>query len=187
MSGDGSLSMLAVGTKQGITEKSGGWFSIEVAIPGKQYPLKLDTKKQELVELARAAGDNVMEWLYTEKDSGTPNPHKPGTNFLNRYFEGVAPVGTTGSVATGSSAPQAEAKGSGEGMTKEEWARKDSAIHKMACIKTAADALKHTIPSSPAQDDLTQFLTRVTTLTQAWHRSVLAERDDPTGEDVPFD
>ena len=31
-------------------------------------------------------------------------------------------------------------------MSKEEWARKDSAIHKMACIKTAADALKHTVP-----------------------------------------
>jgi hypothetical protein len=71
-------------------------------------------------------------------------------------------------------------------MSKEEWARKDSAIHKMACIKTAADALKHTIPSDPSQEDLAKFITRCVTLSQAWHRSVLAERDDPTGEAVPF-
>jgi hypothetical protein len=71
-------------------------------------------------------------------------------------------------------------------MSKEEWARKDSAIHKMACIKTAADALKHTMPSEPSVDDLAKFLSRVTDLSLAWHRQVLAERDDPTGENVPF-
>jgi hypothetical protein len=42
------------------------------------------------------------------------------------------------------------------------------------------------VPSDPTPEDLTQFLSRVTTLTLAWHRQVLAERDDPTGENVPF-
>lgn len=82
------------GVKTGITEKNGGWFEIEVAIPGSDYPKRMSTKKQELVELARAAGDQVMEWTFTERDSGKPNPHKPGSNFIDRYFEGVAPVGT---------------------------------------------------------------------------------------------
>ena len=71
-------------------------------------------------------------------------------------------------------------------MTKEEWARKDSAIHKMACIKTAADALKHTIPSDPEHKDLVAFNERVLTLAIWWHRGVIAERDNPDGEDIPF-
>jgi hypothetical protein len=72
-------------------------------------------------------------------------------------------------------------------MSKEEWARKDSAIHKMACIKAAADALKHTIPSDPTPEDLGKFKERVFLLTYHWHTSVIAERDDPTGENVPFE
>ena len=172
---------IAVGTLNGIMEKTAGWFQIQVSVPGKNYPVKMDTKKQELVELARAAGQDVMEWTFTEKDSGNPNPNRPGENFINRYLEGVDPVGSNpaSSVATPESAPQS-------GMSKEDWQRKDSAIHKMACIKTAADALKHTVPSEPSAEDLATFISRVTTLTLAWHRSVLAERDDPTGEDVPF-
>jgi hypothetical protein len=185
------------GTLAGIMEKTGDWRQIHVAVHGKQYPVKMDTKKQELIELARAAGDNVMEWTYTEQDSGNPNPHKPGTNYVNRYFEGVAPVGSggaeTASPATG--APAAAPAPSGQ-MSKEEWARKDSAIHKMACIKTAADALKHTIPTAPFQstaasqertDALNRYSADVIHLALGWHRSVLAERDDPAGEDIPFD
>lgn len=100
--------MEAIGTKQGITEKSGDWFEVSIGLPGKQYPLKLSTKKQELVELARAAGDNVMVWEYNEVDSGTPNPHRPGSNYINRYLEGVRPSNGPGSVATPGAAPQAE-------------------------------------------------------------------------------
>ncbi len=98
----------------------------------------------------------------------------------------VATPAATSLVATPGT-PQVVAAGvTKDAMTKEEWARKDSAIHKMACIKTAADALKHTIPPDPSPDDFSKFLGRVTTLTLAWHRSVLAERDDPAGESVPF-
>lgn len=172
------------GTLAGIMEKSGDWRELHVAVPGKQYPVKMSTKKEELIVLARAAGENVMEWTYTEQDSGTPNPHQPGKNYINRYFEGVAPVGTAGPesapAASGASAPTSDT------MSKEEWARKDSAIHKMACIKTAADALKHTIPADPSTDDLNTFHARTLHLALAWHRGVIAERDDPTGEDVPF-
>jgi len=71
-------------------------------------------------------------------------------------------------------------------MSKEDWKRKDSAIHKMACIKTAAAALTHTIPSDPSTEDLNRFHERTMHLALAWHRGVIAERDDPTGENVPF-
>jgi len=190
----------AVGTLDGITEKASGWFEISVALPGKQYPLRLATKKQELVELARAAGQNVMAWEYNEQESEKINPHN-NMPYVNRYFEGVGPVdgNRQDANASPSSVPQAAIdmaanapvagrdQAVGGGMSKEEWARKDSAIHKMACIKTAADALKHTLPSDPSAEDLTAFLGRVSTLTLSWHRSVLAERDDPAGENVPFD
>lgn len=179
---------VAVGTLEGITEKPTGWTDIMVLFQGRDNATKLSTKKQELVELARAAGSTPMQWTFTEKDSGNPNPHRPGSNYLNRYFEGVAPVEANGSTTqTAASYVQQNRIDAGSNeMSKEEWARKDSAIHKMACIKTAADALKHTLPSDPSDDDLGAFLRRVHALSSAWHRAVLAERDDPTGELVPF-
>lgn len=179
------------GSLDGITEKASGWFEIAVAVPGKQYPVKLATKKQELVELARAAGQNVMTWTYTERESDKINPHT-NAPFVNRYFEGVAPIGegmsvssTTGEVRP-TNAPGFVPSRNDSGMSKEEWARKDSAIHKMACIKTAADALKHTVPDDPSTEDLNTYMARVSHLALGWHRSVIAERDDPTGEDIPF-
>lgn len=168
----------AVGTLDGIMEKSGDWHELHIARDGMQYPLKLSTKKQELVELARAAGSNVMEWTYTEQDSGNPNPHQPGKNYINRYFEGVAPVDSENAqnaTAVGA-APQ-------DGMSKQEWAAKDSAIHKMACIKTAAGALSHTMSSDPTTEDLNKFIERVAHLSSAWHAQVLAERE---GDETPF-
>jgi hypothetical protein len=80
-----------VGTLSGITEKPSGWFEIEVSMPGKQYPLKLSTKKQELVELARAAGENAMTWRYAEQESEKINEHT-GKPYVNRYFNGVVPM-----------------------------------------------------------------------------------------------
>lgn len=168
-----------------VAEKN-GWTAFSVDV-GTQYPVRLSTKLDPLIELGRAAvkDGGVFTWTYKESQGGE-NPHKPGTFYTNRYLSGVekAVEGTEGaSPATGASG-QASAPPSG--MSKEEWARKDSAIHKMACIKTAADALKHTIPSEPSTADLNQFSAHVLHLALAWHRSVLAERDDPTGEDIPF-
>jgi hypothetical protein len=105
--------------------------------------------------------------------------------------EAVSSVATPAATAQAAAArikavADAGPKPSTDAMSKEEWARKDSAIHKMACIKTAADALKHTIPSAPDEDDLAAFLRRTMFLYSAWHRAVIAERDDPTGESIPF-
>ena len=176
------MSETIVGTLDAVTEK-GDWTTFEINV-GSQYPVRLSTKMPELIELGRAAKGQEMEWTFNAVE-GKIN-EKSGKPYINRYFEGVAPVGTNGpsSVATPGSAPLV--KTSNDVMTKEEWARKDSAIHKMACIKTAADALKHTVPSDPSEEDLGLFLRRCMTLSGSWHRSVLAERDDPAGENVPF-
>jgi hypothetical protein len=172
-----------------ISER-GDWTTFHVDV-GTQYPVKLSTKLAPLVELGRAASKDggVFDWTFKESQ-GAENPHKPGTHYTNRYLDAVESAGTrpTPDTPAQAAAPQSRA-GSNE-MSKEEWARKDSAIHKMACIKTAADALKHTLPSGQGSEltteDLNQYLARVTHLSLAWHRQVLAERDDPTGEDVPF-
>ena len=168
-----------------VSEKN-GWTAFAVDV-GTQYPVRLSTKLDPLIELGRAAvkDGGVFVWTYKESQGGE-NPHKPGTFYTNRYLSGVEKA-VEGAESDSHATPQAQASREPQaGMSKEEWARKDSAIHKMACIKTAADALKHTIPSDPTTEDLNVFNTRVIHLSFAWHRAVLAERDDPTGEGIPF-
>lgn len=100
-----------VGVCTGITERKEGWHQFEISIPGRDYPVKLDTKIEDLIDAARAVKNTgeIATFTYTEKDSGTPNPHRPGSNFLNRYLEGVeagshAPEGSQAADA-GSTAP----------------------------------------------------------------------------------
>lgn len=117
----------------GLTEKAGGWHEFQIDI-GKQYPVKLATKQQEIVELGRAAmnGSTLATWTYNEVESDKINPHsnKP---YVNRYLEGVEVGGSekpTGSVATPGSAAQVEPGLLG--------AAKDRSIVRQTCIKAAA-------------------------------------------------
>lgn len=169
----------AVGTLDGIMEKGADWHEIHVSIPGKQYPLKISTKKAELIDAARAAGSNVMEWTYSEHDSGNPNPHRPGENFINRYFEGVAPVGTTPGAASAAAAPES-------GMSKEEWRAKDRAADKRACIAIAAGALTHTIPGQPDDEALKSFAARTLRVAQVFADAVERERGGNPDNRIPF-
>lgn len=171
-----------VGTVQALTEKKGGWYTVEIGVPGKQYPVKADTKLEPLLKQVREIRDAglVATFTISETESENINPHS-GKPYIERRLEKIE-VGASGPV-NASGSPTTETQ---SGMSKEEWARKDSAIHKMACIKAAADALKHTIPSEPSYEDLNRYIEQVLHLALGWHRSVLAERDDPTGEDVPF-
>lgn len=183
---------IVAGVIEGVIQKKPDTWQVAVKPDGSQYDKKLWTKDAELVQSLTAKlgqhGAFVCGASYWTNQSGT----QVRSLWINSMGEDGDGQHASGSP---SSAPQGKAPQpggirpggtSGSEMSKEEWARKDSAIHKMACIKTAADALKHTLPSDPTPEDLATFLGRVTTLTLAWHRSVLAERDDPTGQDVPF-
>jgi len=172
-----------VGTVHGLVEKKGGWHSVEIAVPGKQWPIKADTKLEPLLKQVREIrdGDLTATFTVSESESENINPNS-GKPYIERRLEKVELGAQNAPNATVS--PSASSQ---DVMSKEEWARKDSAIHKMACIKTAADALKHTLPSDPTTEDLNTFKSRVIDLALAWHRSVLAERDDPTGDDIPFE
>lgn len=167
-----------------IAQRPGSdWVEFHVDAGGK-YPVRLSTKLQPLIELGRAVGQEIATWTYTEVESDKIN-EKSGKPYVNRYLEKVE-VGASENSQPQATSPRTVTQGGNEGMSKEEWARKDSAIHKMACIKTAVEALKHTLPSDPSRDDIATFLERVALLSTGWHRSVIAERDDPTGSDIPF-
>ena len=118
------MSETIIGTCAGITEKPSGWFEFEIMAPGKQYPVRLATKKQELVELARAAHSDTMTWTYNETESDKVNEHT-GKPFLNRYLEGV----------DFADQPEAKPEPHHEPM---HFADKDRAISRMACLKAAA-------------------------------------------------
>ena len=190
---------LVSGTIGGITQKKADTWTVAVTPEGSQYAKNLWTKSADLVEALQAKlgdhgafvcsasywtmndGKQVRSlWIQSEADEYEQQvPDRILGTDLNK------PRTTPVPAAKGYHA-EAAAKVISEGMSKEDWARKDSAIHKMACIKTAADALKHTIQSEPTTESLNKFNERVLHLALAWHRSVLAERDDPAGEDVPF-
>jgi hypothetical protein len=65
----------------------GDWSEFHINI-GRQYPVKLATKREEVKQAARAAGNQQAVWTYNETQ-GNPNPHRPGEFFKNRYLEAV--------------------------------------------------------------------------------------------------
>jgi hypothetical protein len=184
---------LVAGTIGGITQKKADTWTVAVTPEGSQYAKNLWTKDADLVvSLGAKLGEHgafVCGASYWTMNDGKQvrslwiDSVADGTeNVPERVATPAAAAPDPKTLANVINSPS---KSSSE-MSKEEWARKDSAIHKMACIKTAADALKHTVPSDPSAEDLSKFLDRVFTLTYRWHQSVIAERDDPTGEGVPF-
>jgi leucyl aminopeptidase (aminopeptidase T) len=189
---------LVAGTIGGITQKKADTWTVAVTPEGSQYAKNLWSKDADLIDaLSRKIGEHgafVCGASYWQLDGkqvrslwidslsdGTENvPERVATPAAAQRDAEADAFVRSGKDAT-------NYKPAIDGMSKEEWARKDSAIHKMACIKTAADALKHTVPSDPSQDDLAKFMSRCAILYTGWHRSVIAERDDPTGMDIPFD
>jgi hypothetical protein len=176
---------LVVGIIGGITQKRADTWTVQLTRDGSNYPKNLWTKDAELVESLQTKFGQIGAFV-----GGLGAPYTVNGQEVRSWWiesmdtkEDAAERVATPSAPVQAAAPQAK---SGE-MSKEEWARKDSAIHKMACIKTAADALKHTLPSEPSPQDVQKFLARVAILTTAWHNSVLAERDDPAGDGIPFD
>lgn len=74
------------------TMLKGDWEEYHVGI-GKQYPVKLATKHDDIKAMVKAVGGQKAVWTYTERD-GNPNPHRPGEFFKNRYLSSVEAGGT---------------------------------------------------------------------------------------------
>lgn len=171
------------GTIEGVTQKKPDTWQVVIRPEGSQYTKNLWTKNGELVTaLTAKLGQSdafVCHASYWTNNSGQQ------VRSLWIAHEGAesAPQGN-GAAAQPVTRPKAQS--GSDAMTKEDWAAKDAAIHKMACVKVAAGALTHTLPSDPTDADLTRFLERVLFLVEPLHRVVLAERDDPAGSDIPF-
>lgn len=82
---DGQMKQVQ-GVCEGILER-GDWLEFHINI-GRQYPVKLSTKKEEIKTIARLAGQQMAVWTFNETEGG-PNPHRPGENFKNRYLSNV--------------------------------------------------------------------------------------------------
>jgi hypothetical protein len=123
-----------VGTVASMEEKKGGWYRIHVAIPGKQWPVKPETKLENLIAKAREIRDSgvVATWTIEEWDSDNINPNtsKP---YTERRLAAVE-EGVSASAPSEAAAPhQAEAH-----HDPIHFADKDRAITRMACLKSAS-------------------------------------------------
>jgi hypothetical protein len=79
-----------VGTCSQLVEKKGGWYQIQIAVPGKQYPVKADTKLEHLINKAREVRDSgaVATWTIEEWDSENINPNT-GKPYRERRLSAV--------------------------------------------------------------------------------------------------
>lgn len=99
-----------VGTCGQLVEKKGGWFQIQISVPGKQYPIKADTKLEHLINKAREVRDSgaVATWTIEEWDSENINPNT-GNPYRERRLSGVEEGAPAGGTAGGAQAQPIEA------------------------------------------------------------------------------
>jgi hypothetical protein len=163
------------GTCQEISERS-GWTTFHIDI-GRQYPVKLATKLPPLIEAGRDAGQDVHDWTYIERESDTINEHT-GKPYVNRYLEGIDAAGAAApAVQQAAGAPVAGPRPLPPGD-------KDRAITRMACLRTAAQALAPTYkPGSEA--DIPLDVMAAAARFETWvYRGIDPATDDVDG--IPF-
>lgn len=166
---------LIVGTIDSIVRKREDTWQVVVKPDGSQYTKNLWTKDGETVQaLERLLGEhryfacNVSYW--TNND---------GKQVRSLWLDSVSEQEqeTRQDASAGSAAPQAQT----EGMSKDEWRLKDNAGHRRALIAIAVSAL-----GPVGERSLKDYNEQVQTLVGFWLPGVKAERDDPTGEGIPF-
>jgi hypothetical protein len=81
-----------VGMLVGQEPRSNGWVRFAILEQGRQYPVKVDTKKPEIVQAAFALGGQIVVAQIREQQSDSINPH---TNqpYTNRYLNTIALAG----------------------------------------------------------------------------------------------
>ncbi len=90
-----------VGKVQSIEEKKAGWHAIHIGVAGKQYPIKADTKLENLLKAVREIrdGDLIATFTVSESESENINPNS-GKPYIERRLEKVEP-GANGSPTAG--------------------------------------------------------------------------------------
>ena len=165
---DESAVLTVVGKNDGIKEKAQGWHEVEVSVPGKNYPVRLATKRTALIDALRATIGQVATFTYTETDSNRTNPNT-GNPYKNRYLESVeagaqAPQG--GGTAGGSSG------GDDQRMSKEEWRDKDRRDFRSRAWAQTISAYAHTIK---AEDDAVSTFQRLKPFQEMIYKDIVQE------------
>ena len=82
-----------VGTCKDIIEKKNDWYTIEILVPGKDWPIKADTKLEHLINEARAVRDagTIATWTVSETESENINPRN-NRPYTERRLEKVEVV-----------------------------------------------------------------------------------------------
>lgn len=173
---DEAQTLQIVGTCGSIEEKN-GWTAFNINVPGKNYPVKLSTKLPALIDAGRAVGDAVATWTYKESQ-GNENPNKPGTYYMNRYFEAVELGAVAQPAAPASSSPPAQS-GHYEALAGGD---RERSIVRQTSIKAAAELYsgRSTVGGmSPDDPDWTLAVIQAAARFETW---ILRDLID----DVPF-
>lgn len=158
-----------VGVRQGGIESDPdtGWTTFSIAVHGQQYPVKLSTKKPELVDLATAVGKQTATWGYLESD-GKPNPH--GGFYKNRWLNSVTPIGLDQPEAAEPSdlaeTPQGPHPADDPDVSPPpavvDWDAKERRIVRQACLKAAASLFgSHTPDVLAVAEEFERWVYRV--------------------------
>src|SRR5688500_6210183 len=83
------------GLLQGVEARSNGWMRFLILEPGKQYPVKCDTKQQESINAAMSLMNQPVSAQVREQPSTNinPNTNRP---YVNRYLNAIALQGAGG-------------------------------------------------------------------------------------------
>lgn len=157
-------------------------FNIDV---GSQYPVKLSTKVEKVIEEARGVGGDVASWTFKETQ-GNENPNKPGTHYMNRWLNKVE-VGEHAAPATGAAGGTAPVQTSlpvettGEAV---DWDAKERRDYRSRAWAQTLGAFTHTIKPDEEPGDVFRRLQKFQTL--VYHDVVrdLAVTDD--NDEIPF-
>lgn len=160
------------GTCDGVMLK-GDWNEYHIGI-GKQYPVKLATKHDDIKALAAAAGTQMAVWTYTEKQGG-PNPHRPGEFFKNRYLSNVEVGGTLDPALA---AQQTIPTGGGTAAHLPSPEGREKSIERQTIIKAAIAV--YPTDQIKTEDDWFALLTRL----DGWISEKPAEVPQPTPTEV---
>lgn len=130
-----------VGTCQATEQKPGSdWVRFMIEVEGNQYPLRVDTRDEDVIARGKAVGAGVATWTINEKESDKINPrnNKP---YTNRYLEDVVEGGTPG---TGASTGSGGGGTSGT-MTNADWDAKERRDFRSRAWAQTLATFEHTI------------------------------------------
>lgn len=162
--------LTAVGTCVGIEEKPNGWIEVKVGQPGKQYPLKLATKRSSLVDQVRELKGAVGTFSYKETESERINENT-GRPYTNRYLEGVEAGAASDSGTSGTTA-----SGNDGGKENVDWDAKERRDFRSRAWAVTVSAFQHTIRTDEAPLDV---FNRLRPFQQAMYADVVRELDGP--------